>query len=153
MEGGLGRGAQVVAEEQGGLFRPGAVPAHVDVGSRLARTFAEVPFTKVAIIRAPAVADLFQGGANGAERLKVGYRDLDVDNGLGRQAGNGGGADVVDAQRRLTQRPAQPGRERLEAARPRLVVGNNQDWFRGGRFPVYHGTKRLYSRRIPSISS
>lgn len=56
-------------------------------------------------------------------RFQGGDRNLDVDNRLGRKVGYGRRADVVDAQRYVTERVVQRIRLLAEEERPTGVVG------------------------------
>lgn len=118
--------AQAIAEDQvsGDLRAAGGVDVNVRVLFRRAKHPVLVPFR---FAHAQNVAGGFQLRQVG--RLICGVRDddQDVDDGLGGEAGNGRGSDVLDLQRCVAERTRDHTGVRCKFSRPVWIVVENSD--------------------------
>ena len=136
--GGGGVGAQVVAEEERVALVGAAEDADVGVGHALAGGLAQEPFLPVAV-GAGAVGwavvadDAFGAGVAQRGQGCKHFRgegsdgDLDVDDVLGGEAGDRGGADVVDAEGEIAEGVTKGGGDGGEIGGPGgLIVDNGR---------------------------
>ncbi len=135
--GSLGVGPQVVAEDERVALVESPLDADVDVrrpltGRRLDHALLEVVVGQVHAGRhvvARVFGDVDEAGARQQRHrgVEIEHADLNVNHVLGRQAGNGRRADVVDAECRVAERRPQPPPDCRELARPSVLVGDDLD--------------------------
>lgn len=118
---------QIVAKEQGELLVPAPMLPHMDVRAPSARRLAKIPFGPLQVIDTEAVTEPLQWLPEKLLWLERLHRDLDVDYWLGDEAGNGGGANVVDPHGDRTEYISQRGSRLLEPGGPRRIVGHHHD--------------------------
>ena len=82
---------------------------------------------RIVRVRDVDVAELREASRVVVETTEVGDRDLDVDDGLGSEAGNRGGAVVIDAYREIAHHRREPVTLRRERRRPRRIIRGDRE--------------------------
>jgi hypothetical protein len=115
-------GAQVVPEQQRPLLGETARPAHMEMRPATAGWFPEIPLGPLGVVGPVHIPQLLQRQPVRGQRLKVGHRDLDIDDRLSGQAGHRGGADMVDPERDRAKPSAEFAAQLAEPHRPGRVI-------------------------------